>query len=97
MTTSRTIALALAVAAAGSAAFAAEGAGSQAETSRTAPVVAAAKPKAKGDEVVCKASEETGTRLGSKRTCFTRDQWAQLNANSYSAVNHMQMQFLPPR
>jgi hypothetical protein len=31
--------------------------------------------KADGDKVICRTVAEVGTRLGSKRTCLTRDQW----------------------
>ena len=58
---------------------------------------AVVKPKARGDDMICKASEETGTRLGAKRVCYTRDQWAQINSQTYAAVNHMQEQSIAPK
>jgi Spy/CpxP family protein refolding chaperone len=39
----------------------------------------AAPPAAKpdGNKIICRTVAEVGTRLGSKRTCLTRDQWQQ--------------------
>jgi hypothetical protein len=42
-----------------------------------AVVVAAPAKKDGGDKVICREMGETGSRLGAKRVCLTRDQWRQ--------------------
>jgi hypothetical protein len=40
-------------------------------------VIAAPATKEGGNKVICRTMDETGSRLGSKRVCLTRDQWRQ--------------------
>ena len=63
------------------------------ETPTRATIAAAKpKPKPKDDEMICKMTDTTGTRLGAKKVCYTRGDWAVVNANAYQAVNHSQLQ-----
>jgi hypothetical protein len=73
---------------------------SQQPAPSVAPAMPAAAPqppkKSRDDEMVCKTEETTGSRLGGKKVCMTRRDWAQhslddeemlLNGNPYD-VNH---------
>ena len=64
--------------------------------STPAPAAPAAKPAAVAktspdDAVVCKNVTYTGSRLGGTRTCMTRQQWRQNEADSQSATVDSQM------
>ncbi|HEX4197058.1 MAG TPA: hypothetical protein VHZ26_06410 [Caulobacteraceae bacterium] len=52
---------------------------------------AVASPPRKGvydpDVVICKWTEELGTRLGSHKTCMTRGQWDQQSRDSQDQLN----------
>jgi hypothetical protein len=48
------------------------------ETAATAtPAQDAAKPEKDPDEVLCRNVQQSGTRLGRKRDCRTREEWEQ--------------------
>ena len=56
-------------------------------------VLAAQAPKRPGDEVICKREEETGSRLGGKKVCMTKDDWAQQSRDArdgmlYNGTRH---------
>ena len=55
-----------------------------------------AKAKADPDALICKKQETTGTRLGAKRVCYTRDDWMKVNAYARAAVDHIQQQEVAP-
>lgn len=63
------------------------------EQPATPPANTAQTPPAPGspEEVVCKKDEAaTGTRLGSKKICMTRREWAEIQKDSQEAVGDMQ-------
>ena len=43
-----------------------------------------------GSQVVCRQEREIGSRLGTKRVCRTRAEWAQLRRETRSAVDRAQ-------
>ena len=50
-----------------------------------APAVAkkaATDPRIDSNAIVCKSEDTTGTRLGAKKVCLTRQQWADMAAES---------------
>jgi hypothetical protein len=58
------------------------------------PAPAPAKPTASGkdpsQQVICRNQEEIGSRLGGKRVCMTKAQWAQQAQDSRDAVDTAQ-------
>lgn len=42
------------------------------------------------DEVVCKVQDTAGTRLGAKKVCLTRSQWAEIAQQARQNVEHSQ-------
>jgi hypothetical protein len=50
----------------------------------------APKPK-KADGVVCHTVDETGSRLGGKRVCMTREQWEVARRDARDATEHAQV------
>jgi invasion protein IalB len=52
---------------------------------------AASKP-ADPNEVICEKQEEIGSRLGSKRVCMTRSQWAEQKGQDRQEVEKVQTQ-----
>ncbi|HEY6048800.1 MAG TPA: hypothetical protein VIV07_07120 [Sphingomicrobium sp.] len=44
------------------------------------------------NEVVCEKQEETGTRLGAKRVCKTRSQWAEQRRIDRLEIDRVQTQ-----
>jgi hypothetical protein len=57
----------------------------------------AAKPQdKKGDGLVCREVEETGSRLSSQRVCMTREQWEASRRAARDAVSQAQMQQINP-
>lgn len=62
------------------------------QTSGTsAPVNAGAKVP-DPNEVICERHEETGSRLGSKRVCMTRSQWAEQKTEDRQQLERQQTQ-----
>jgi hypothetical protein len=45
-----------------------------------------------GSEVVCRVLKVTGSRLGGKRTCMTRDQWDQQRRDQRQSVERAQQE-----
>lgn len=61
---------------------------------QTTPAPTPAAPAAKAqnpNEVVCEKIKETGSRLGSKRVCMTRGQWADLKLQDRLEVERVQV------
>jgi hypothetical protein len=55
--------------------------------SAATPAPAVQPPKKRfGDEVVCKQEEEPGSRLGGKKVCMTRDDWAQQSRDAQDGM-----------
>ena len=50
----------------------------------------------KGSKMICREIDETGSRLGGKRVCMTRDQWEEQRRTARSAVEHAQTQQANP-
>lgn len=44
------------------------------------------------NEVICERQEETGSRLGAKRICMTRSQWAEQKSEDRQQLEHVQVQ-----
>ena len=57
---------------------------------------APAKPKPQSDpnQVVCKAEQVTGSRLGGHRICHTRAEWDQKTQEDRNVINNMQSQVM---
>jgi hypothetical protein len=51
---------------------------------------AAAPASYDGDKVVCKRIDQTGSRLGSKRICMTRNEWAEKERSDQQELKRMQ-------
>lgn len=49
----------------------------------------AAKPERPGSESVCRQEKSTGSRLGSKRVCPTRGEWAQVDAGNKEVADRI--------
>jgi hypothetical protein len=86
--------LALAAAMALSSAAFAQGSGTAAGADQTAPkaeeTAKPAKPAYNPDEVVCKTSQVTGSRLGGHRVCRTRAEWDQQTREDRNTITNMQ-------
>jgi len=54
----------------------------QASATQTAPLSAGQPPPPKADPMICKWSEEIGTRLGNHRICHTKSEWAQISRDA---------------
>jgi len=50
----------------------------------------------KGSKMICREIDETGSRLGGKRVCMTRDQWEEQKRAARSAVERAQSQQANP-
>ena len=50
----------------------------------------ASQPKKKGDGLVCRTIDETGSRLGGKRVCMTREQWEENRTQARQSVERTQ-------
>lgn len=48
------------------------------------------------NEEVCKTQDVTGSRLGAKKVCHTREQWADIAAQSRVTVDRAQQQTVSP-
>ena len=46
----------------------------------------AAQPKPAKPKLICQVQERIGTRLGGKRICYTKEKWAEMEADSRNAV-----------
>ena len=46
----------------------------------------------KGSKMICREVDETGSRLGGKRVCMTRDQWEEQKRAARSDVERAQSQ-----
>ncbi len=78
--------LILAVSAAALSSGASAQAGVQASPSKDQPQAAIANP----NEVVCQKIEVTGSRLGTKRVCKTRAEWADLQLQDRQELERVQ-------
>ncbi|HZZ35314.1 MAG TPA: hypothetical protein VFE03_06280 [Caulobacteraceae bacterium] len=72
----------------------AEGAGAAAGADQAAPkaedTAKPSKPAYNPDEVVCKTSQVTGSRLGGHRVCRTRGEWDQQTRQDQNTITNMQ-------
>lgn len=46
----------------------------------------------KHDPMICKTQDQIGTRLGAKRVCMTKSQWAQQTYDAQQATSNIQTQ-----
>jgi hypothetical protein len=46
----------------------------------------------KGSKMICREIDETGSRLGAKRVCMTRDQWDEQRRAARAVVERAQSQ-----
>ena len=53
----------------------------------TAPAAAPAKPNS-DEKIICRYDTPTGSRLGAKKTCMTKRQWADQSNNARDSMNH---------
>jgi hypothetical protein len=75
--------------------FAAGASSVLAETSSAPPAgspVAKASSKYDPNKTVCKTEDTTGTRLGAKRVCHTRAEWAEMERVTQQSVGDAQAQ-----
>lgn len=65
-----------------------------AQTSTAAPAQpqTTAKPANNPNEIVCEKREVTGSRLGAKRVCMTRAQWADRQLQDRQELERVQIQ-----
>ncbi len=56
----------------------------------TAAAASSQKPADKSSEVVCERQEITGSRLGTRRICLTRAQWAERRLQDRQEVEKVQ-------
>ena len=54
--------------------------------------VAKASDKNDPDKIICKTEDTTGTRLGAKRVCHTRSEWAEMHRITQQSVEGVQAQ-----
>jgi hypothetical protein len=47
-------------------------------------------PKGDPDKVVCRVSQDTGSRLGKIRVCKTNAQWAEMRRQTQETIDHIQ-------
>jgi invasion protein IalB len=62
-----------------------------AQTSALAPPAVAASKTADPNQVVCEKQEVTGSRLGTKRVCMTRAEWADLRSQDRQEIEKVQV------
>jgi hypothetical protein len=43
-----------------------------------------------GQQVICKQQDEIGSRLGGKRICMTKAQWAQQTQDAHDSADYLQ-------
>jgi hypothetical protein len=55
-----------------------------------APKKAASDPRVDPNTIVCKAEDVTGSRLGAKKVCLTRQQWADMAQDSHDRLQQSQ-------
>lgn len=65
---------------------------SQAPAASPAQAQATAKPKEDPNEKVCVKQETTGSRLGAKRVCLTRAEWADRKLQDQQELTRVQTQ-----
>lgn len=58
----------------------------------SAPAATNQKASANSNEVVCERQKITGSRLGSRRVCMTRAQWADLRLQDRQEIERVQVQ-----
>lgn len=56
----------------------------------TAPTATSQKATDKGNEMVCERQPITGSRLGSRKVCMTRAQWADLRLQDRQEIEKVQ-------
>ena len=66
-------------------------AAAQAQTSAPTQTQAAAKPAYNANEIVCEKQETTGSRLGAKRVCMTRSEWAERRLQDRQELERVQV------
>ena len=77
--------------AAAAVAFAVSASGSFAQQSATqAPAVATSQAASRANEVICRKEEVTGSRLGAKKVCRTRAEWADAQLQDRRALERAQ-------
>jgi hypothetical protein len=57
---------------------------------------AGSKPDKKHDGLICREVDETGSRLGGKRICMSRDAWEASRREARETVSQAQMQQINP-
>ena len=65
---------------------------SLAQTTTAQAPAEAAKPKNSADEIICEKKETTGSRIGAKRVCMTRAQWAERQLQDRQELDRVQIQ-----
>jgi invasion protein IalB len=63
-----------------------------AQTTASAAPAATEKPKNSADEIICEKKEATGSRIGAKRVCMTRAQWAERQLQDRQELDRVQIQ-----
>jgi hypothetical protein len=63
-----------------------------AQVSAAAPAQTTAKPKEDPNEKICVKEEVTGSRLGAKRICMTRAEWADRKLQDQQELTRVQTQ-----
>ena len=63
-----------------------------AQTTAAQAPAEAAKPKNSADEIICEKKEATGSRIGAKRVCMTRAQWAERQLQDRQELDRVQIQ-----
>ena len=64
----------------------------QAPTAAPTQAAANAKPADNANEIVCQKQEVTGSRLGAKRICMTRSEWADRRLQDRQELERVQVQ-----
>ena len=64
----------------------------QAPAAAPAQATANAKPTDNANEMVCQKQEVTGSRLGAKRICMTRSEWADRRLQDRQELERVQVQ-----
>ena len=47
-------------------------------------------PKSDAEKIVCRVSNDTGSRLGRIRVCKTNAQWAEMRRQTQETIDHIQ-------
>ena len=63
-----------------------------AQTTPAQAPAATEKPKTNADEIVCEKKETTGSRIGAKKVCMTRAQWADRQLQDRQELDRVQIQ-----